>query len=572
MKTIKTKKWKYFISLISAISLVTVSFFNYSNNVLAANINRKTISDNNTVDNYSTGGLYSASNDTIKKAEIVQEDIDVQSLASSFDITKNSSTARYFPQIGDQGEMGSCTAWASTYYQFTYEVNKFKGVSTTPSNCYSPTWTYNYINGGADNGSFLSDAYSVLENQGAVSMSDMPYQPKKSDYSYEWSTDIEKMLSALQYRVSTEYLEISSSTGLGIKQIKQKIASGHVAVVHTTPSGWSIKENTNGEQFVVRNSKTSAGSGHYITVVGYDDNIQITVNGTTLTGAFKIANSWGSNWGNDGYIWISYDAINKDSAYDTNWQSEYESTRQSVFPAKKFYFMTPYRCSAEFCECVRFTSNNPYSLLLKGNRGSTANVEKWCIKTNLVSPFSTKYIVFDYGSLGGSFIRDVVLSSQWTMQMSSNASTVSVYKIQSRLVDNKNQEIEKFDSVYGKLENKVYTKTHNVSLAPGRISTYDNNDITNQDVLLLQNYLLGNVSISSLQRKLADYNYDGAVDGFDLAEMREHIAAVNGQSLSLSECIDDVKESVIEELNENGVDFYSFMSGELAIDTEDSID
>ena len=38
--------------------------------------------------------------------------------------------------------------------------------------------------------------------------------------------------------------------------------------------------------------------GHAMCVVGYDDNM----NG----GAFEIQNSWGTDWGNNGYIWISY--------------------------------------------------------------------------------------------------------------------------------------------------------------------------------------------------------------------------------------------------------------------------
>jgi C1A family cysteine protease len=33
-------------------------------------------------------------------------------------------------------------------------------------------------------------------------------------------------------------------------------------------------------------------------VIGYDDDM--------YGGAFEIQNSWGTGWGNDGYIWISY--------------------------------------------------------------------------------------------------------------------------------------------------------------------------------------------------------------------------------------------------------------------------
>ena len=44
-----------------------------------------------------------------------------------------------------------------------------------------------------------------------------------------------------------------------------------------------------------------------------------------------------------------------------------------------------------------------------------------------------------------------------------NSTSASVYNIQARIVDKKNQEIEKFDSVYGTIKNGIYVKTHNVS-------------------------------------------------------------------------------------------------------------
>ena len=36
---------------------------------------------------------------------------------------------------------------------------------------------------------------------------------------------------------------------------------------------------------------------HAILIVGYNDEI----------GAFKFVNSWGANWGNQGYGWLTYD-------------------------------------------------------------------------------------------------------------------------------------------------------------------------------------------------------------------------------------------------------------------------
>lgn len=42
-------------------------------------------------------------------------------------------------------------------------------------------------------------------------------------------------------------------------------------------------------------------SGHALVIVGYDDESRL----------FEVRNSWGSNWGNNGYAYITYDAMKK---------------------------------------------------------------------------------------------------------------------------------------------------------------------------------------------------------------------------------------------------------------------
>jgi hypothetical protein len=54
---------------------------------------------------------------------------------------------------------------------------------------------------------------------------------------------------------------------------------------------------------------------HAMTLVGYNDNIWIDVNGSGEEesgerGAFKIVNTWGESYANDGFCWVAYDALN----------------------------------------------------------------------------------------------------------------------------------------------------------------------------------------------------------------------------------------------------------------------
>jgi len=232
----------------------------------------------------------------------------------------DNSTLNAFPPVGDQGPIGSCVAWATTYYQLTYETafaRSWNAKTGGSGNYFSPRWTYNMINGGQDTGAYYSDAYNLLVKHGACRFSEFPYA---NDY-LPWCTAGSAWRGAISCRVKAQGTVGGSGDTL-ISNIKTQLINGHCLVYGTYVSGWkrmTISGTVHpGESIAGYQTKNPTG-GHAMTLVGYDDNVWCDLNGNGIkdtgeVGAFKIANSWGTSDWNGGFRWIAYDAIRATSA------------------------------------------------------------------------------------------------------------------------------------------------------------------------------------------------------------------------------------------------------------------
>lgn len=537
-----------------AVTLLAAVFTAANGNMLVISVSASDFDDS--VEQYSKGGLWSE----LVFEENEQNNIRSYPVPTSYDISTNPNTAQYFPSIGSQGQIASCAGWASTYYQFTYEVNHLKNEATTYYNTFSPSWTYNYINCGCNIPTKLDDAYFVLEHQGAMLLPDYPHSMYLSSYSFAWSSDLDKMRAALRYRAFT-YTTTVYYNSLALMSVKDQISDGKVAVIWTNPDGWTIRTNSVGQQVVVRDSYSE--DGHFMAVVGYDDNFSVTVNGQTMTGAFKLANSWGASWGNNGYIWVLYDALLKDSSYGTIWQSGMGGERTPVFGGayynenthiythrhNQFSFMDIFECDNYFTETLQFTSYDPWQLEVYGKNGSTQTTSSYYQKKKTIEESQplltadTRYLVFDYVDTGSTFNVLSNLSTSWTTTLHTNSS-YSTYGIKAKLTDNLGNLIEPYYGATGSINNHYYIKTHYSNLAKGRVTVYDNNDITEDDANMILQYIANIVSFSSLQRRLADYNEDGTVDVSDVVLMLSDIANRNNRSFALYDIIPGTDHSI----------------------------
>ena len=264
------------------------------------------------------------------KAQALDGDSDLPSKTDN-------SQSKYFPPIKSQGSVGSCVAWAETYYQFSYTQNKKLNRTATYENSFSPLWTYNFTNFSDDIGSYDSATYSVLRNIGAPTIKNSPNitDPAK------WTATKEAFDEAQKYKLSSySYIStgdgetpITNSKSSNLDTVKTALINGEVLTFSTHASyGFTygiiqknsqVPENTKyAGQYIVPYLVSTRG-GHRMTIVGYDDDIWYDINEDGKVqegekGAFKVANSWGDDWMNNGYIWISYDSINITSSVNNS--------------------------------------------------------------------------------------------------------------------------------------------------------------------------------------------------------------------------------------------------------------
>jgi C1A family cysteine protease len=234
----------------------------------------------------------------------------------------DNSTLPAFPPIGDQGRLGSCVGWASTYYQASHELALLHGWDNKKSldHVLSPKWTYNLVNKGTNVGASPILAYQVLQVNGAPSIQDFPYD---NDFK-AWDLNSDHWISAISNRMAPATLipGLGGDKKQNLTAIKQALNNGHILTLASFIDSWVFTktkpdpENPNAPhvgEFAAYYMNGYKG-GHFMTVVGYDDDIWIDINQNGRVdegerGAFLIANSWGTNWGNKGFVWIAYDAF-----------------------------------------------------------------------------------------------------------------------------------------------------------------------------------------------------------------------------------------------------------------------
>ncbi len=467
------------------------------------------------------------------------------SLPESVDL----SESPHFPPVGNQGNLGSCSAWATTYYQFTYEAHNYNCITSTKKNAYSPRWTWNLANHGMNYGISINSAYKVLSTFGAETMKECPYDYE--NYSYSWSDDEEAMLMALKTRVTNVNIfgisgnetAITGSNDPDLDMLKSALYNGKVVVASMNNRSYSDSM----KHAVIRGNNSGTLSGtHAVAIVGYDDNYTFDINQNDIIepfekGALKIADSTGNFWGYDGFMYVMYDALNGISAGSGDWEDNEKYDRKAIFnviPSDAdnedgyniFYTIDVDNIDVNFVGEVNidtdYRENISVAIQHKSAYGDDNYTQIFPMNdedfTGLNIPFKGKLLI-DYSNCYNSY--DPYLSSfysgthEWYIRLGSEKkgydinSWASDGSISCRILDSRGNLITDFEPVRVPSSSDTVTLKTILNTLPGDVN-YDG-DVNGLDYVTIHQYMKGIIPFSNVQFRIADIDSDGDVDDDD---------------------------------------------------------
>jgi C1A family cysteine protease len=205
------------------------------------------------------------------------------------------------PPVYDQGQLGSCTANAIAG-AFQFEEMKQNLNVFIPARLfiyYNERVIENTIN--YDSGGFIRDGMKSINGVGVCSESTLPY-----DISKFTDKPSDACFTEASQHKSVSYQRIVND----LNQLKGCLADGYPFIF-----GFSVYESFESEE-VAKSGQLSMPSqgerqvgGHAVMAVGYNEN----------QNQFIIRNSWGDQWGIQGYFTMPYEYLTNDNLADDFW-------------------------------------------------------------------------------------------------------------------------------------------------------------------------------------------------------------------------------------------------------------
>jgi len=203
--------------------------------------------------------------------------------------------------VNDQGSWGACTAFAVGDGAYNYELNMIYGTlgwnlqsavyRVSPKHLYIQSGILEGFPPGGDYGRYTDQVIDGLMTDGVATEQHVPY-----DFIYNPSFGPEAAADAQVLRINS-WQTVECNTWAGINNVKAILAQQRKPLPMQMYLDDSFFLYEAGQVWMPWSDYIVGG--HAMCIVGYDD----------AKGGFKVRNSWGDAWGENGYLWIAYEAF-----------------------------------------------------------------------------------------------------------------------------------------------------------------------------------------------------------------------------------------------------------------------
>jgi C1A family cysteine protease len=217
--------------------------------------------------------------------------------------------------IEDQDQIGSCTANAAAGLIEYFEKKAF-GSYIDCSRLFLYKATRNLLQKKGDYGAYIRTTMMAMVLFGIAPEKYWKYDIEKFDeepgsFCYSYAQNYQ---TAQYFRLDPDGIKKEDL----LEQIKINLAAMVPSMFGFTVYSSIAYADKNEGKIPFPSEADKVEGGHAVVAVGYDDEIIIkNINGDFQTkGALLIRNSWGSNWGDEGYGWLPYEYILRGLAVD----------------------------------------------------------------------------------------------------------------------------------------------------------------------------------------------------------------------------------------------------------------
>ena len=207
------------------------------------------------------------------------------SLPASLDLSQ------WAPPVGNQGTLNSCVSWAVGYYYRYWLRNRALGETAS----FAPMYVYSQLaKGNVNRSSTFPENFNILISQGIAHRADYP----QGDFDYTTQPTSAEVAAAAPYRISSDTLLFHGASGANQTAVEASMAEGHpVLLLIPVYDNFYLADATHA--FVdVPTAGTSRGN-HAVFAVKYD------------AAGVWIENQWGTSWGNQGWVELSWAFVNQ---------------------------------------------------------------------------------------------------------------------------------------------------------------------------------------------------------------------------------------------------------------------